>query len=233
MRAGRWPGAMRRGCRRCWRTCCAGAREPGVLLADANDPAALQAMAAQGRVLFNLAGPYHATGDAVVAACIAGGTHYLIPVGRDLLDAAADRRAARRGTARTAEDHALRRLRGAALRPGRAVGRAPAAPAMRRGLRRSDDRGRGHRPAAGIDPRDLVSGGTAATVTELLAHDHSDCLRDMACLLPPEAADAAAVAQGATRCPGCRTGTPTCRRCWRRRCPGPSSTRRWCCAAWR
>jgi short subunit dehydrogenase-like uncharacterized protein len=45
------------------------------------------------------------------------------------------------------------------------------------------------------DPRDLVSGGTAASVLELLAHDHSDCLRDMACLLPPGAAEHDAVAR--------------------------------------
>jgi short subunit dehydrogenase-like uncharacterized protein len=45
------------------------------------------------------------------------------------------------------------------------------------------------------DPRDLVSGGTAASVIELLAHDRSDCLRDMACLLPPDAPEHAAVAR--------------------------------------
>ena len=38
-------------------------------------------MAQQAKVLFNLAGPYHATGDAVVAACIASGTHYLDLIG--------------------------------------------------------------------------------------------------------------------------------------------------------
>ena len=55
----------------------AGARAPRVVVADARDAASLQAMARQTRVLFNLAGPYHATGDAVVAACIGSGTHYL------------------------------------------------------------------------------------------------------------------------------------------------------------
>ena len=45
-----------------------------------------------------------------------------------------------------------------------------------------------------VDPRDLVSGGTAASVLELLAHDHSDCLRDMGCLLPPHTPDREAIA---------------------------------------
>ena len=55
----------------------AGARAPRLVVADARDAASLQAMARQTKVLFNLAGPYHATGDAVVAACIGAGTHYL------------------------------------------------------------------------------------------------------------------------------------------------------------
>ena len=50
---------------------------PACCVADTRDAASLQALARQAQVLLNLAGPYHATGDAVVAACIAGGTHYL------------------------------------------------------------------------------------------------------------------------------------------------------------
>ena len=62
-----------------WSTrCCR--RAPGAPRSSLPTPAnaaSLQALARQAQVLFNLAGPYHATGDAVVAACIAGGTHYL------------------------------------------------------------------------------------------------------------------------------------------------------------
>jgi len=44
----------------------AGARPPKIIVADTRDPDALRAMARQTKVVFNLAGPYHATGDAVV-----------------------------------------------------------------------------------------------------------------------------------------------------------------------
>ncbi len=171
-----------------------GARAPRIIVADARDTAALQAMARQTKVLFNLAGPYHATGDAVVAACIAAGTHYLDLTGetfwmqrlvREQHDAAQRARVkiipccgyealpfdlATRWAAQQLREHA-----------GEACASVDIA------VRFS---GRGLR-----GPRDGVSGGTAATITELLAHDHSDCLRDMACLLPPDAHDAAGVAR--------------------------------------
>ena len=54
-----------------------GARRPKIIVADTRDPESLRAMARQAKVVFNLAGPYHATGDAVVAACIEAGAHYL------------------------------------------------------------------------------------------------------------------------------------------------------------
>ena len=55
----------------------AGTRRPKIIVADTRDPESLRAMARQAKVVFNLAGPYHATGDAVVAACIEAGAHYL------------------------------------------------------------------------------------------------------------------------------------------------------------
>ena len=54
-----------------------GVAKPGVLLADTTDAESLATLASQARVLVNLAGPYAVTGDAVVRACIAHGTHYL------------------------------------------------------------------------------------------------------------------------------------------------------------
>ena len=54
-----------------------GAPKPGVLLADTTDAESLHTLASQTRVLLNLAGPYALTGEAVVAACIAHGTHHL------------------------------------------------------------------------------------------------------------------------------------------------------------
>jgi short subunit dehydrogenase-like uncharacterized protein len=168
--------------------------EPRLIVADARDPDTLRTIARQTKVLLNLAGPYHATGDAVVAACIEAGTHYL-----DL----------------TGETFWIRRLverqHDAAVRAGvkiipcagyealpfdlatlwaahqlRAHGGGPCREVQ---LRVSFT---GRRPLA---LRDAVSGGTAATITELLAHDRSDCLRDMGCLLPPGTPQAAAIAR--------------------------------------
>jgi short subunit dehydrogenase-like uncharacterized protein len=145
-------------------------------------------------VLLNLAGPYHATGDAVVAACIAGGTHYL-----DL----------------SAETFWMQRLEreqhDAAVRAGVKIMPCAGYEALPFDLATlwAAHQLRQHAGEAcaqvtiGVavtgrlltDPRDLVSGGTAASVIELLAHDHSDCLRDMACLLPPGAPEHDAVAR--------------------------------------
>lgn len=172
----------------------ASARKPRLIVADAHDAAALQAMAAQTRVLFNLAGPYHAQGDAVVAACIAAGTHYLDLSGetfwmqrlvREQHDAA--RRAGVKiipcagyealpfDLATLWAAHQLRDHAGEACASVTIAMRLSGAP-----LRH---------------PRDALSGGTAATLSALLAHDHSGCVADMACLLPPESRDAPAVAQ--------------------------------------
>ncbi len=172
----------------------AGARAPRLIVADARDAASLQALAWQTKVLFNLAGPYHATGDAVVAACIAARTHYLDLTGetfwmqrlvREQHDAA--RRAGVKiipcagyealpfDLATLWAAHQLRQHSGEACTRVKIAVRFTGRPMLR--------------------PQDGVSGGTAATMTELLAHDHSDCLRDMACLLPSDAPDAAGVAR--------------------------------------
>jgi short subunit dehydrogenase-like uncharacterized protein len=49
---------------------------PEVIVADAVDAAALDAMARAARVLISTAGPYALYGDGVVAACVRHGTHY-------------------------------------------------------------------------------------------------------------------------------------------------------------
>ncbi|MGL6111457.1 MAG: saccharopine dehydrogenase NADP-binding domain-containing protein [Rubrivivax sp.] len=171
-----------------------GARAPKIIVADAHDAASLKAMARQAKVLLNLAGPYHATGDAVVAACIEAGTHYLDLTGetfwiqrlvREQHEAAVRARvkvmpcagyeALPFDLANLWAAHQLRRQCGEACASVRIIVRLT---------------GR-----ALVWPQDMVSGGTAATITELLEHDHTDCLRDMACLLPPDADDAAGVAR--------------------------------------
>jgi short subunit dehydrogenase-like uncharacterized protein len=171
----------------------ADARPPEVIEADTRDADSLQAMARRTKVLFNLAGPYHATGDAVVGACIAASTHYLDLTGetfwmqrlvREQHDAAVQSRvkvipcagyeALPFDLAVLWAAHQLRQHSGEPCASVNIVVRIT---------------GRLTRPG------DALSGGTAATITELLAHDHSGCLNDMACLLPPGTPDAADVAR--------------------------------------
>ena len=50
---------------------------PGVLVADAEDAAALDTLAAQTRVVLSTAGPFARYGSELVAACVRHGTHYV------------------------------------------------------------------------------------------------------------------------------------------------------------
>jgi short subunit dehydrogenase-like uncharacterized protein len=50
---------------------------PGVLVADAGDVAAIDALAAQTRVVLSTAGPFARFGSELVAACVRHGTHYV------------------------------------------------------------------------------------------------------------------------------------------------------------
>ncbi|MFT4624917.1 MAG: short subunit dehydrogenase-like uncharacterized protein [Myxococcota bacterium] len=53
------------------------AAEPEIRVADVSDPASLERLAAETRVLVTTVGPYMQFGEPVVAACAAAGTHYL------------------------------------------------------------------------------------------------------------------------------------------------------------
>lgn len=53
-----------------------GAAKAGLIVADAQDEAALSALAAQARVVLSTAGPFALHGSALVAACVQQGTHY-------------------------------------------------------------------------------------------------------------------------------------------------------------
>ncbi len=163
-----------------------GVSAPQIIVADTGDAAALAAMAQQTKVLFNLAGPYHASGDAVVAACIAAGTHYL-----DL----------------TGETFWIQRLvreqHDAAVRAGVKIMPCAGYEALPFDIANlwAAHRLREHsgQPARRVKIivsftgrritrlQDTVSGGTAATMGEVLAHDRTDCLRNVACLLPADA----------------------------------------------
>jgi short subunit dehydrogenase-like uncharacterized protein len=168
--------------------------QPGIVVADTADPAALLALAAQADVLLNLAGPYALTGEAVVEACIAGGTQYLDLSGetfwvRQLIER--HHRAAQRAQVRVipccgyealpfdlATLWAARQLR---ERSGAACSELKLVVGFT-----------GKRIAS---VRDVVSAGTVGSLRMLLELDTSDSIRNPACLLPPDAVDAAAVAR--------------------------------------
>jgi short subunit dehydrogenase-like uncharacterized protein len=68
-----------------------GAADAGILVADAGDAAALDALAAQAHVVLSTAGPFALMGSELVAACVRQRTHYVDITGetpwvRDLID---------------------------------------------------------------------------------------------------------------------------------------------------
>ena len=169
------------------------AAQPGIVVADADDTESLQSLAAQATVLLNLAGPYALTGEAVVQACIAQGTHHLDLSGetfwvRQLIER--HHRAAQRAKVKViaccgyealpfdlATLWAARQLR---ERTGEACREVKVVVSFT-----------GKRITSA---KDAVSGGTVGSMRTLLELDTTDCVRNPACLLPPEALDAEAVA---------------------------------------
>ncbi len=72
-------------------SCGPGAAHAGIVVADAGDDAALAALAGGTRVVLSTAGPFALYGSALVAACVAQGTHYVditgeTPWARGLID---------------------------------------------------------------------------------------------------------------------------------------------------
>jgi short subunit dehydrogenase-like uncharacterized protein len=170
------------------------AAQPGVVVADAAQPQSLHALAAQTAVLLNLAGPYALTGEAVVQACIEHGTHHLDLSGetfwvRQLIER--HHRAAQRAKVKIisccgyealpfdlAVLWAAQQLRQRANEPCRELKLVVSFTGKRI-----------------TSLRDAVSGGTVGSMRTLLELDTTDCVRNPACLLPPDAPDAAAVAR--------------------------------------
>jgi short subunit dehydrogenase-like uncharacterized protein len=172
-----------------------GAPKPGVLLADTTDADSLHTLAAQTKVLLNLAGPYALTGEAVVQACIANGTHHLDLTGetfwvRQLIQR--HHRAAEQAGVKIIPScgyevlpfdiatlwiaDALRQRHGQACREVKLI-------VSFTGKRMTS-------------LADAASGGTVASMRMLLELDTTDCMRNMACLLPEDRRDAAVVARG-------------------------------------
>jgi short subunit dehydrogenase-like uncharacterized protein len=170
------------------------AEQPGVIVADANDSGALQRLAAQADVLLNLAGPYALTGEAVVQACIAGGTHYLDLTGETFWVQQL-----------IARHHRAAKMAQVKIIPSVGYEALPFDLATLWAAQQLHDRtGEACREVKVVVSfvgkritglRDAVSGGTVASLSTLLELDTTDCVRNPACLLPPDSADAAEVAQ--------------------------------------
>ena len=172
----------------------AAAAQPGIVIADAEDLDSLQALAAQTAVLLNLAGPYALTGEAVVQACIAQGTHHLDLSGetfwvRQLIER--HHRAAQR-----AEVKIIACCGYEALPFDLAT-----LWAARQLKQRSNEACREVKLVVSFtgkritSAKDAVSGGTVGSMRTLLELDTTDCVRNPACLLPRDAVDAEAVAE--------------------------------------
>jgi short subunit dehydrogenase-like uncharacterized protein len=170
------------------------AEQPGVIVADANSVDALQRLASQTAVLLNLAGPYALTGEAVVQACIAHGTHYLDLTGETFWVQQL-----------IARHHRAAKMAQVKVIPSVGYEALPFDLATLWAAQQLHDRtGEACREVKLVvsfvgkritSLRDAVSGGTIASLKTLLELDTTDCVRNPACLLPPDSADAAEVAQ--------------------------------------
>lgn len=173
----------------------AAAVQPAVLVADTNDSDALARLAAATRIVLNLAGPYALTGENVVQACIANGSH--------CLDLSGETFWVRQLIARhhRAAEHA-----GVRIIPCCGYESLPfdlATLWAARGLRdRSGAPARDLKIVVSFTGRritrlaDAVSGGTAASLRMVLEHDRSDSVGNPACLMPDaESAHAKAAAR--------------------------------------
>jgi len=170
------------------------AEQPAIVIADSNDLASLQAMAAKAGVLLNLAGPYALSGEAVVQACIANGTHYLDLSGETFWIQQL-----------VARHHRAAKGAGVKVIPCCGYEALPFDLATLWAASQLHERsGEACREIKLIvsftGPRiasikDAVSGGTVASMRALLELDTTDCVRNPACLLPHDATNAAEVAQ--------------------------------------
>jgi len=168
--------------------------QPAIVVADVTDIDSLQKLAEQTAVLINLAGPYAPSGEAVVQACIAQGTHYLDLTGETFWVQQL-----------IARHHIAARTAKVKIIPCCGYEALPfdlttlwAATQLRDHFAE---------PCAEVklvvsftgkritSVKDAVSGGTVASVRSLLEFDSTDCVRNPACLLPADSPDAAGVAK--------------------------------------
>ena len=170
------------------------AAQPGVVVADVSDLPSLQALAAQTDVLLNLAGPYALTGEAVVQACIGHGTHHLDLSGETFW---VQQLIARHHLSARAAQVKIISCCGYEALPFDLA----ALWAAQQVRERFNEPCREVKLVVSFTGRriksikDAVSGGTVGSMNMLLEHDHTDCVRNPACLLPVDASDAADVAR--------------------------------------
>ena len=176
-----------------------------VLQADLLEPASIHALARQGRVLLNLAGPYAERGEAVLAACIGAGHHHLDLSGETFWM----RQMVRQHHAIALRKQALAvNACGYEALPFELCAQGAAAALMNRcGERLAKLDVVVHFTGPTLTRlSDALSGGTLASMRMVLAHDRSDSLQRMDCLLPeplPEgwSAKAASLANAAPLAP--------------------------------
>jgi len=168
--------------------------QPGMVVADVTNLESLQAMAAQAKVVLNLAGPYAIGGEAVVQACIANGTHHLDLTGetfwvQQLI--ARHHRAAKSAQVRVIPSCGYEALPFdlSTLWIGQQVADRFSEPCREVKIVVSFV---GKRVTSLAD---LVSGGTVASLRSLLEYDTTDCVKNPACLLPADALTARETAQ--------------------------------------
>ncbi len=170
------------------------ADQPGIVVADAANGDAVHAMAAQTKVLLNLAGPYAVHGETVVQACIANGAHYLDLSGETFWVQqmiARHHRAARSAKVKIIPSCGYEALPFdlATLWMAEQVREHFGEPCREMKVVVSFV-GKRIKSLA-----DAVSGGTVASLSSMLELDTTDCVRNPACLLPVDALNAREVAQ--------------------------------------
>ncbi len=168
--------------------------QPGIVVADATNAPSLHAMASQGRVVLNMAGPYALHGEAAVQACIANGTHHLDLNGETFWVQqiiSRHHRAARANQVKVIVSCGYESL-------PFDVG------AMWMAQQVHERFGQTCREVKIVvsyngkritSLADAVSGGTVASLNSLLENDTTDCVRNPACLLPADALTASEVAE--------------------------------------
>ncbi len=166
----------------------AGVEAPVSIAADVGDPSSLLEMASRAKVVLNLVGPYTLHGEPVIAACVAGGAHYVdltgeIPFARRMLDRFGE--AAERARVKIVQTCGFE-----SLPPDLAVRLAAEAASERHGEQLAEvdlEIAITATPPGIPRPTDLLSGGTIQSMAEVTGDPDAARLADPALLIEDEA----------------------------------------------